>query len=254
MSLYVQQSGEGEPLCLLHGWALNGRVWDPVVEALQHHYQLSTIDLPGHGKSSPLANGEFTIEKLAETVSEHMQPGSILSGWSLGGLIAIKIAGQFPELVKKLILVSSSPQFTISNDWEHGIKKSIIDGFANDLLQNYRETINRFLAIQAFGSEKAKPVVRELREKVFANGEPHIDSLSSGLDILKNSNLWDEAKEIKCPTLVVLGEKDTLIPMDSGERTKATIPNCQLKIIKGAGHAPFISHNEDFLNAIKNFI
>ena len=254
MSLYVQQTGEGEPLCLLHGWALNSRVWDPIVEALQQDYQVQAFDLPGHGKSAPPDNGDYTIDSLADIISQQLEPGTVLAGWSLGGLIAIRIAAKYPQLVKKLVLIASSPQFANSESWKHGVKKSIIDGFANDLAAHYRETIHRFLAIQMFGSDKAKPVIRELREKVFANGEPHIDSLSKGLQILKDCDLWDEAATIKCPTLVLLGEKDTLLPKDSGNSTRDTIPHSELKIIKGAGHAPFISHPDEFLKIIKQFI
>ena len=254
MSLHTEHYGTGEPLCLLHGWALNSRIWDPIAGSLQQQHQLTLIDLPGHGRSAALASGEFTLDNLAEIVSKQLAPDTILAGWSLGGLISIKIAAQFPHLVKKLILIASSPQFANSHEWEHGVKKSIIDGFASELTDNYRETIYRFLAIQTFGSEKAKAVIRELREKVFASGEPHIDSLSEGLQILKSSKLWKEASKVQCPTLVVLGEKDTLIPRDSGLATQQAIPDCQLTTIKGAGHAPFISHTEEFLQAINSFI
>jgi pimeloyl-[acyl-carrier protein] methyl ester esterase len=254
MSLYVRETGEGQPLCLLHGWALNSRVWDPVVDELQQSNRVMAIDLPGHGKSVAPEDGEYTVDSLAKIISQQLKPGTILAGWSLGGMIAINIAAKYPELVNKLILISSSPQFANSDSWEYGIKKSIIDSFANDLTTNYRETIHRFLAIQMFGCDNAKLIIRDLREKVFANGEPHIDSLSKGLQILKNCNLWKAASQIKCPTAVILGEKDTLIPQASGERTRQTIPQCELKIIKSAGHAPFVSHSKEFLKIVNNFI
>ena len=254
MSLYTKTVGDGEPVCFLHGWALNGSVWDPVVQHLQQSNRITTVDLPGHGQSPPPASGEYSVDSLSDLVSQHLTADTILVGWSLGGLIAINIAARYPELVRKLILVASSPQFANTDTWEHGVKKSIIDGFACDLTQNYRETINRFLAIQTFGSDKAKPVIRELKEKVFAHGEPHLDSLSKGLQILKNCNLWQAAQHIPCPTLIVLGEKDTLIPRSSGKQTQHAIANSQLSIIKGAGHAPFISHPDEFLKTIKTFI
>ena len=254
MSLYTQTAGEGGPICFLHGWALNGSVWDPVVQQLKQHNRITTVDLPGHGKSPPPSSGEYTVDSLSESVHKHLTTDTILVGWSLGGLIAINIAARYPELVRKLILIASSPQFANTDSWEHGVKKSIIDGFASDLIQNYRETIHRFLAIQTFGSEQAKPVIRELKAKVFAHGEPHLDSLSKGLKILKNSNLSDVARLIQCPTLIVLGEKDTLIPKSSGNETRNIIANSQLEIIKGAGHAPFISHPDEFLKTITAFI
>ena len=112
----------------------------------------------------------------------------------------------------------------------------------------------RFLSLQTYGSEQAKPVIRELRKKVFANGEPHLGSLSKGLEILKNCSLWDAARQIKCPTLIVLGEKDTLIPNESGQETQTSITGSQLAIIRGAGHAPFLSHPEEFIKTINSFL
>jgi len=254
MSLFIKTSGKGDVICFLHGWALNGSVWDPVVEQLSQNHLIMAVDLPGHGKSSPLINQEYTVDILADCVYQKMKPETILVGWSLGGLIALRIAASYPHLIRKLILVASSPQFANTESWEHGVKKAVIDGFATELTTKYRETIHRFLAIQTFGSEKAKPVIRELKDKVFANGEPHMESLSRGLEILKNANLWEAARNIRCPTLIVLGEKDTLIPRTSGEKTQNAITGSRLEIIKGAGHAPFISHPDEFLKIIRPFI
>jgi pimeloyl-[acyl-carrier protein] methyl ester esterase len=253
VSLHQQITGNGAPLCLLHGWALNSHVWDQVTESLQQHYQVNQIDLPGHGKSSPPASGEYTLDSLTAEISKLMEQNTTLVGWSLGGLIAMNIAARHPGLVKKLILVASSPQFTASSDWDHAVGKSVFDGFSTDLGKNYRKTILRFLAIQTLGCEQNKPAIRKLREKVFINGEPHLDSLEKGLRILKNSNLRQTIATIRCPTLIILGEKDTLVPKESGLDTQSLISNSQLSIVTGAGHAPFLSHPADFINLVNDF-
>ena len=241
-------------MCLLHGWALNLHVWDHITESLEQAYQVTRIDLPGHGKSAPINDGDFTLDSVAEIIAGTIEQDTMLAGWSLGGLVAIKLAQLHPQLIKKLVLVASSPQFASADSWSHGIKKTIIEGFAKDLKDNYRETIMRFIALQTFGSEQAKPVVRELRNKVFASGEPHLESLFQGLKILQNAKLWGEAREISCPTLILLGEKDTLIPEDSGIETQNAIPGSQLEIIKGAGHAPFLSHPREFNEIVNRFL
>jgi len=252
--LYHKSYGAGKPLYLLHGWALNSRVWDHVVNNLKEHWLVTTVDLPGHGKSKPPESGDYNIDVLTHEVSQLINEASVIVGWSLGGMVALNLACRYPDLVDKLVLVASTPQFINSNDWRCAIDKAILDGFAADLVKDYRATVMRFLAIQTLGSEQSKQAVREMREKVFINGEPHLDSLTKGLTILRESNLRNEARQIRCPTLIMLGEKDTLIPVCSAELTRQLIPDCKISIVAGAGHAPFISHPGQFMQSLTEFL
>jgi pimeloyl-[acyl-carrier protein] methyl ester esterase len=252
--LYHKTYGSGNSLYLLHGWALNSRVWDPVVEKLKQHWRTVAIDLPGHGKSSPPESGEYNIDTLTDEVVQTMNEPGIAVGWSLGGMVAINIACRYPHLVRKLVLVASSPQFVVSDDWPCAVQRSILQSFADDLVKDYRATIMRFLSIQTLGSEQARVAVRELRDKVFINGEPHIDSLTKGLDILQQCDLREQAEQVRCPTLVVVGEKDTLVPACSGDYTRQLITESIAKTIPGAGHAPFISHTTSFISVLNEFI
>lgn len=252
--LYNKSFGAGNPLYLLHGWALNSRVWDPILDRLQQHWRVITVDLPGHGKSPPLAAPDYTIDAITDEIATVMEQGARVVGWSLGGMVALNLACRYPHLVKQLVLVASSPQFACSDDWPCAVDNSVINSFASDLHKDYRATILRFLAIQTLGSEQAKPVIRELREKVFINGEPHIDTLSKGLQLLISTNLRTVAAKVQCPTLIVLGEKDTMAPASSGEHTQQLIAGSNVKIIPGAGHAPFISHSEEFIKSVMEFL
>ena len=153
-----------------------------------------------------------------------------------------------------MVLVAGSPQFVQSDDWPNAVSKNIIESFAKDLAKDYQSTILSFLAIQALGSEHAKLAIKDLREKVFVDGEPAITALREGLNLLLNTNLRSVLPVVQAPTLVLLGEKDTLIPAESGKDTARLLSNSQLDIIQGAGHAPFISHRNEFLNSVDTFI
>lgn len=252
--LHYKIHGEGIPIVLLHGWALNSRVWDGVLPELMQHGQVIAVDLPGHGKSELPTNGQYDLDTITDEVKQILESNAIVVGWSLGGLVALNLACRYPELINKLILVAGSPQFVRSEDWPNAVDKNVIDGFSQNLVSDYRATIFRFLAIQALGSEQAKQSIKELRGKVFINGEPHLTALKEGLDLLTDTNLRQKLSSIRCPSLLVLGEKDTLIPAQSGPDTSSLLANSQLTIINGAGHAPFISHTKEFLNIITAFI
>ncbi len=252
--LHYETHGKGNPILLLHGWALNGRVWDEVVPALSQYGQVITVDLPGHGKSDLPANGRFDLDSLCDELEPLLAENTMVMGWSLGGLIAFNLSHRYPKLIKKLVIVAGSPQFVQSSDWPHAMPQETFDGFATTLMDDYRATIQRFLAIQALGSEHARHAIMALRERVFINGEPQLTALRAGLNLLSNSNVRKQLPEIHCPTLIILGGKDTLVPAAAGVETVALLPGAQLEIIKGAGHAPFISHANEFLKITTAFI
>ena len=90
MSLRVDVVGSGPPLVLLHGWAMHGGIFAPLVDALRERRTLHVIDLPGHGHNRD-CGVPLTLEACAEAVLE-VVPDAPWCGWSLGGLIALHAA------------------------------------------------------------------------------------------------------------------------------------------------------------------
>ena len=252
--LYLKSQGQGNVLVFLHGWALNGRVWDGIIEKLGNGWQSIAVDLPGHGKSDLPANGTYTLDSVTNEIASLKLKNAIWIGWSLGGMVAMELARRYPEMVKKLVLVAASPQFVASHEWHHAVSVKTVNEFAGDLIKDYRTTIMRFLTIQALGSTQAKQAIRALKEKVFINGEPKLKALEDGLELLKNTSLLENVTQIEKPVKIILGEKDTLIPVSSGAETHRLIAGSQLSIIPGAGHAPFISHLDEFTDELLSFI
>ena len=162
MSVSVERFGQGQDLVLLHGWGMNGAVWHGIAQQLAAHYRLHLVDLPGFG-NSPLHEGsEYTLPWLAEQVATVLPEKCHLLGWSLGGLVASQLALTRPERLHSLITVASSPCFMAREDWP-GIAPKVLAGFNQMLAGDFMQTIERFLAIQAMGSEHARNDIRQLR-------------------------------------------------------------------------------------------
>lgn len=253
MTLFTKTTGSGPDVVLLHGWGMNGDVWEGVLLELSQHYRTTIIDLPGHGRSVESLD-DYSLANLAEGLTDIIPEGATLIGWSLGGMVASQFTLDNPQRVSKLVLVASAPQFVRDDSWPHGVDAEVLDGFAGELKQNYQQTINRFIAIQAMGSEHAREEQRTLRERVFRHGNPQPAALEGGLDILRHANLRPRLGKIRCPSLLITGEHDTLFRQAAVKETQALLNNATVSIIPAAGHAPFLSHPNTFLDALLPFL
>jgi pimeloyl-[acyl-carrier protein] methyl ester esterase len=175
-------------------------------------------------------------------------------GWSLGGLVAMRAALLAPARVGALLLLASTPCFVRRPDWQCALLPALLDAFAADLQQDYLRTLNRFLALQVRGSENSGAVLRVLRTRLLEKGEPAPAALRAGLDILRNTDLRDEVGALSCPTLVVAGERDTLVPVAAADATADLMPNAGTAVVAGAGHAPFIARPEVMASLIHDFL
>ncbi len=253
MSLFTHTTGQGPALLLIHGWGMNGDVWEGLLPALEPHFRVTTVDLPGHGRSVDDI-GAFTLPALAGAIADIAPAPTHVVGWSLGGLVATQFALDYPERAQRLALVASAPRFVQDDDWPDGVAPEVLEGFADGLVADFQGTIRRFIAIQAIGSEHARDQQRTLRERVFRHGNPQPRALERGLDILQQADLRPRLPELRCDTLLINGEHDTLFRPAAARQTLALMARARLEIIDGAGHAPFLSHPDRFLTSLTPFL
>jgi len=237
--LFTRSSGSGPDLVLIHGWGLHAGVWDGFVPLLEPCFRVLQVDLPGHGGSA--WSGETTLEDLAAAVLAVAPPRAAWLGWSLGGLVAMRAALLAPARVSALLLLASTPCFVRRPGWQCALLPALLDTFAAELQQDYLRTLNRFLALQVRGSDNSGAVLRMLRTQLLAKGEPAPAALRAGLDILRNADLRKAIGALACPALVVAGERDTLVPAAAAGATAALMPDADVELVAGAGHAPFIT-------------
>src|SRR5271154_5272472 len=104
---YAEGSANGTPLVLLHGLGRRWQVFLPVIPALSLRWHIFAPDLRGHGKSSRVARGYHGpqyAEDVAALLRERVRAPAVLFGHSLGGMLSMQVASQYPELVRALIL------------------------------------------------------------------------------------------------------------------------------------------------------
>ncbi len=252
MTVFVEVTGRGPDLALLHGWGLNGAVWNGVREALAQRFTLHLVDLPGHGRSpgAPVS----TRDAFVDAVHHALPAKAHLMGWSLGGHTALALAAKYPARVNKLVTICCTPRFVAGDGWTQGKPRAVLADFARRLSTHYAATIRNFLALQALNQPHMREVIRALQQAVGAHGEPAPAALAASLEILATSDLRDAVPGIAHPALVIQGTHDALTSADTAEWLARHLPHATLQMMQGAAHAPFLSHREAFLAHVTGFL
>lgn len=240
------------PLVLLHGWGLGPSVWSGLREALSTSRTVLAPSLPGHSGDSRARASD--LDAWSDALAADLAPGTLLCGWSLGGMLAATLAAAGHPSIRRLVLIATTPRFVAGPDWRHGLAGEVVEEFAGELERDYRGLVRRFLSLQARGDEQAAALLRTLRAQVFARGEPDRAALHAGLDILRQADLRESAGRIGIPTLVIAGERDRLTLPGAASWLAGHIPGARLVMIPGAGHAPFLSHPRRCLAACLEFL
>lgn len=268
--LHVDVRGRGAPLVLVHGWAMHGGVFAPLLARLDDRFELHVVDLPGHGRSRDSAvalEPDAVVAAIAARV-----PAAPWLGWSLGGMFALRAAATRPGAVPALVMLCSAPRFvrdaapvaTVgaataakslpTDDGRYGMSPEIFAGFAQGLREDYHGTLERFIALEAFGSDDARGELRALRSEVFARGEPPAAALARGLDLLHEVDQRLLLPGLRVPSLWIAGRRDRVVDPRAMRAAAARTPGAAFVQIEQGGHAPFLTHADEVADAIAGFL
>lgn len=249
--MHIETHGDGPSLALIHGWAMHGGLFRPLVERLRDRYTLHLVDLPGHGhaRDSDMPLDPHALSLLLVDAA----PDAVWLGWSLGGQFALRNALDHPDRVRGLVMLASSPRFVTGDDWPHGVKPTLFRDFGEALSQDFRGTLDGFLALEALGSTSAQTELRDLRAHAFERGEPAPAALLRGLELLDEFDARDDLANLRVPSLWISGRRDRLVPAGAMPAAAELAPNATSLVIRDAGHAPFLGAAEEVAQAIDAF-
>jgi pimeloyl-ACP methyl ester carboxylesterase len=253
-SIHYQLRGQGaETIVFAHGLLLNERIFKDQVAALQQHYRCVTFDFRGHGQTSATRSG-YDMETLyADTVGviqELRATPCHFVGLSLGGIIGLHIAVRRPELLRSLVLFSTTA----------------------DAETNHNKKLYRLLALVAllFGPRlvagRAMPVMfgrtflndparadlkREWRQHLIANRRLSVVGALNAL--ISRQPIYEKLNQITTPTLIAVGEEDPAAPKGEAKRIHSQIKGSVLLRIPQAGHVITVEAPETVTRLLEGF-
>jgi pimeloyl-[acyl-carrier protein] methyl ester esterase len=248
--MIVDCVGDGPDLVLVHGWAMHAGIFAPLTRLLTPHFRVHLIDLPGHGAniSSDVACRPVAC---ADALAADL-PRALWIGWSLGGIVALHAALAHVNKVRGIVEIAASPRFVLGPGWPHGVAADVLAQFGAGLHRDYRGTIERFLALEALGSDQLQAELRELKAHVFDRGEPSLEALEQGLRALETTDLRASLARLAVPSLWIGGRRDRLVPAAAMRWAAQQSPQGRFVEIS-SGHAPFIGHATEVADTIVAF-
>jgi 3-oxoadipate enol-lactonase len=233
--LSVLRHGTGAPLVLLHPLALAGELWAPQAERLAEYYEVFAFDLRGHGQSG-WDGRPFTIAELAEDVIAALDGLGLesvrLAGMSMGGSVAMTLAGRHPERVGSLLLADTTAWYGPDAPTAWAERASKANGPRDKQL---RFQVDRWFS-EAFRAEQSEEVERVSR--IFlATASPAHAAASLAMGALDARPLLPA---IEAPTRVLVGEHDYATPPAMAELLAERIPNATLRVLPDVRHLSLI--------------
>src|SRR5215472_9234403 len=235
VTTYVVE-GNGPPVLLIHGVGARLDAWDGVVATLGSRFTTIRFDLRGHGDSSK-PPGPYSATLFAEdarALLDHLRIGQChVAGHSLGATVALRLALDAPDRVKRLALLGAAAGRTEEERQRVLERLAIVEhGIPGE---HFRRSLPRWF------SEEFRRANPELLERYAArNMENDPRAYAAAYRVLATTDLADEAARVRVPTLVVTGEGDVGSNPRMARLLHARIPGSRLEILPGLRHAILI--------------
>ena len=243
--LYYERRGAGEPLLLITGWTISAAVFEPVLDRYAEHFECIVYDHRGSARSSgsPPTTMAALADDAAALLTALRVPRAHVYGLSMGGMVAQELALRHPGRVRGLILGGTSPGGPFAPRLGPRDMLAIVRGSVAE--RGMRAPV---LFSEAFRREQPE-CVREL----LRSFRRHRSSAAAiGAQTLASAQFASTLRlgRLRAPTLVMHGERDRLVPLSAARLLAARIPDAELAVVPGAGHAYALEAPEESLELL----
>jgi pimeloyl-ACP methyl ester carboxylesterase len=251
-------TGEGEPMLLIHGLGAHRGTWDDVLPRLASEYRVYRVDLKGFGRSPKPRDDAYSVVDQAacvrELVAELGLDRLILVGHSLGGAVSLVLAAEKPALVSRLVLLGA-PAY--ASDIPLALRLVRYRPMQWLLREAPVSWILPFVVYRAYKnwSVLTKERMGSYREPLESEDARHAviqTALRASHDRVQE--LSGRHARVTAPTLLVWGDRDSIIPVSTGVRLSEELPRARLVVIPRCGHVPQEERPEETVDAILAFL
>lgn len=241
-----KQFGNGPRAVLVHGFTQTHETWVDVIDSLKQNFEVIAVDAPNHGDSCDIS---LNLESGAKAIGE-VGGNATYIGYSLGGRFCLTLALAEPQLVSRLVLISTTAGIEDKELRSERIRND--EELARRIEQiGVNQFIDEWLNQSLFAGLNNETNQRGVRLKNTAIG------LSSSLRLCgagRQQPTWSRLKELTMPILVIAGANDEKYRRLAERLVSEIGDNATLKIVENSGHTPHLEQPEIFQDLLSNFI
>ncbi|REJ30619.1 MAG: 2-succinyl-6-hydroxy-2,4-cyclohexadiene-1-carboxylate synthase [Caldibacillus debilis] len=259
MPYSFMQTGEGEPLLLLHGFTGDKNDWAPFFPLWGEYFRVIAVDLPGHGETGkPKDVSRYRMESVVRDIDELLGKLDVrrvhVLGYSMGGRTALAYAILRPGRIRSLILEGASPG--LKTEEEREARKKSDELLAERILKNgLADFVDYWRELPLFRTQKElpEPDYERLWRKRLANDPYGLAYSLRGMGTGVQPSFWEDLPRLDIPVLLLAGERDGKFLRIGREMEKA-IKKAKLVAVPGAGHAAHVENPSFFGKIVMKFI
>lgn len=234
------------PLVLLPGWGFEQRIWQELLPRLREWTDVHTVNL---------CYKAADVDTLLNGLIKNLPDQVILVGWSLGGMLATRVAARFPDRVAGLITLASNGTFVARSHWPDAMAVRTFQQFSQKVQQNPQSGLKRFCKLVTHGDQHSAQQLPYLQSLVSSadSGE-----LLPGLMLLSELDNTRYLPTIECPALHIFGQQDVLVPESAVKKLAGVFSHRhRMQVLVNRGHLlhqPVVDITpllNDFLSALE---
>ncbi len=244
-------AGRGTCLALIHGAGDNLHMWYNQVPVFSKELRVLTYDVRGFGETE-MPESEVSMDVLVDDLHELLRALSIdeafVLGYSMGGRIGLQLALQHPQTVKALVLANSGMGAARRTPEMEERRRALV----SQLEQGSIEAVSEQMAVNSFspGFKDRDPETFQRYKDVKLRNDPRgFARLWGALGTASPPDL----SRLSCPVLIIAGEQDGFMALDTARASHAAIPGSRLEVLP-TGHAAALEAPDDFNRIVLDFL
>jgi len=254
---YLDWSGDGPPLVMLHGFSGHAHTWDHTAEALSERYRVLALDQRGHGDTewAPVYGSRPMVQDVQRFLDALHLDRVTLMGLSMGGTVAYLFAAAHPERVERLVILDIGPEVAPAGAERIARAVSAPDVFASE--------------DEAFAQAREgnpRPTDQSLRDRTAHNLRTRSDgsltfkwdkALRDGTAVREDHSereRWEAWRRVQCPTLLIRGADSDVLAVETAEQMLAENPHATLAVVPDCGHSITLDRPEGLVDALRPWL
>jgi len=254
----VRVSGRGtQPMLFAHGFGCDQNMWRFVAPAFEDDYRVVRFDYVGSGRSDLAAYDGAryaTLDGYAQDVLDVVHAldlrDVVFVGHSVSGMVGVLAANREPERFARLVLIGPSPRYVNDPPYVGGFERGDIEGLLDMMEHNYIGWAS-FLAPAIIKNPDRPELGEELTES-FCSTDPVIARRFAEATFLSDNR--DDLARVTVPALVLQCSDDMVAPHEVGEYVHRQTPGSTLRVMKATGHCPHMSHPEETIELMREYL